>query len=312
MKIVIIIYAILWFILLLWFGLMCIRDKCFPPISKDDFWYWIIILVFAPIVVLIGVPFAFFSNYKDREIKAKQKAERQTQEKLRQEKADAALKAYDEVSGLNWCTSDDYVSIARSLYQIVENNGYDVILKCLDKIFLPKEYELKIKECEQSGIGDKSKPYIKLPDGNQDFDIFKYFNVEQSCMGAWQAYLLYTLWHVLPLWWHANYDSRDYVFSKEDAMFHNKKTVIELAKFEKKELDENLVAQVVADKFRNVDAAPKVINKDDKYYVSCCYWTMFGGLIREFIEITIQDNKVKEFVPFKKDTISEFRCSIRF
>lgn len=313
MKIAIIIYAISWLILLLWYGKMFIWDKFRP-----EWWFWIIIFVFAPIIVLI-LPFAIFLNYKEKKIKKiqdaerqRQDAERQTQEKLRQEKVDAALQAYDAVSGLNCCTSDDYISIARSLFQIVKDKRYDAILKYLDKISLSQKFELKIKECEQSGIGDKSKLYIKLPDGNQDFDIFKYLNVEHSCMGSWQAYLLYTLWHVLPLWWHANYDSRDYVFSKEDAMFHNKQTVIELAKFEKKELDENLVAQVVADKFRNVDATPKVINKDDKYYVSCCYWTMFGGLIREFIEITIQDNKVKEFVPFKKDTISEFRCSIRF
>lgn len=34
--------------------------------------------------------------------------------------------------------------------------------------------------------------------------------------------------------------------------------------------------------------------------------------MREFLEITIQDNKVKEFVPFKEDTLSEYRCEIMF
>lgn len=314
MKIAIIIYAISWLILLLWYGKMFIWDKY----SRPEWWFWIIIFVFAPIIILI-LPFAIFSNYKEKKIKKiqdaerqRQENERQRQEKLRQEKVDAALQAYDAVSGLNCCTSYDYISIARSLLRIVKGKRYDAISKCLDKISLPKEYELKIKECEQSGIGDKSKPYIKLPDGDQDFNIFKYLNVEQSCMGAWQAYLLYTLWHVLPLWWHANYDSRDYVFSEEDAMFHNMETITELAKFNKEELDENSVALEVAYKLRNVDATLKVINRDDKYYVSCCYWTMFGGLIREFVEITIQDNKVKEFVPFKKDLLIEFECGIKF
>ena len=38
--------------------------------------------------------------------------------------------------------------------------------------------------------------------------------------------------------------------------------------------------------------------------------------MREFLEITIQDNKVKEFVPFKEDTLSKskskYRCEIMF
>ena len=44
------------------------------------------------------------------------------------------------------------------------------------------------------------------------------------------------------------------------------------------------------------DVTPKVTRYEDKYYVSCCYWSEFGGLIRELVEIKIENNKVTEFL----------------
>ena len=313
MKTVIIIYVISWIILLLWF-----RHFKKMDFSRNDVALWLIIFLFAPIVA-ITIPLAIISGNKNRKEEKKKAIERrieeaklETERKLRQEKIDIALRTYDEISKLNYCIPDDYITVARNLHRMIKDKSYDVILKYFTKISLSPEFELKIMECEQSGIGDKSKLYIKLPDDKHDFNIFKYLNVEQSCMGAWQAYLTYTLWHLLPLWNHAIYDSREFVFNKDEAMIQNLKCVVELAKLRSEKVDVNLFAKVIKEKFSNVDnVTPEVFNKDDKYYVSCCYWTMFGGLIREFIEITIQNNKVTEFFPFKKDTISVFQCGIR-
>lgn len=325
MKTVLIIYAISWFILLLWFGQMYVRKKMDFSVEQNVIWFWVVIFIFAPIIVLT-IPFVIILNNKNRKEEDKREIERRIEEekleierKLRQEKIDTALRIYDKISKLNYGVPDDYITVARNLHRIVKDNGYDVILKCLTKISLSPEFKLKIMECEQSGTGDKSKLYIKLSDDKQDFDIFKYLNVEHSCMGAWQAYLLYTLWHILPLWWHSNYDSREFVFNKDAAMIENLKSAVELAKVKNEKVDVTLLAKVIKEKYKNInDVAPKVLNgptlfeENDKYYISCCYWTMFGGLIREFVEITIQDNKVKEFFPFKKDTISKFECGIRF
>ena len=67
------------------------------------------------------------------------------------------------------------------------------------------------------GHGDESKLYIEMPDGVYDYDIFAHLQMEPSPKNAWKVYLIHTLWHVLPLWWHSNYDRRVFLFDIEDS-----------------------------------------------------------------------------------------------
>lgn len=61
-----------------------------------------------------------------------------------------------------------------------------------------------------------------------------------------------------------------------------------------------------------IDDLTPEIAKYDKYYISCCYWSDCKGLIRELVEITIENNKVKSILNVDKKTLFKYDCGIRF
>jgi hypothetical protein len=124
-------------------------------------------------------------------------------------------------------------------------------------------------------------------------------SVENSHDGAWQAYLIHFLWHILPTFWHGGYDSRTYLFSKDD--LRTLKTI--------EEKDQGVVAYL-----EDFDLTPEIVKStlNDKYYITCCYWSDWGGLIRELVEITIDDNKVVDFFNVQEKVEFEYDCGIKF
>ncbi len=57
--------------------------------------------------------------------------------------------------------------------------------------------------------------------------------------------------------------------------------------------------------------SPDVVFADGKFYVSCCYFTNFGGMIQETVEIAI-DNGKASFHVIEQKTLVEYDCGIRF
>ena len=209
-----------------------------------------------------------------------------------------ALKAYHAIiQGREQNAAADYIAIAEEFGALVYKQEYDSLLKCLDKINLP-EGRLIVEIVKPEVPRDKSCLVISLPNGGNDENIFNHLQVEQSCMGAWQANLLHNLWRALPLFGHAIYDARDYLFVKED--MHMIKTLNEEDRLS---IMENIV------KF---DFTPEVRESNGKFYISCCYWSNFFGLIREFSEIKIENNKITDIVPFDEKTEYRYDCGIRF
>ena len=128
---------------------------------------------------------------------------------------------------------------------LVKQQKYDEFLNLLNKTSLPSGMKLGMKECIRQGNGDRRR---------------------------------------LPLWWHDNYNKRDYIYSKEDI---NKITHF---------VDRNFDASVLV----NYDLAQEIYGENGRYYISCCYWTDFGGLKREYVEISLLDGKLDKihFPPF--------------
>lgn len=48
------------------------------------------------------------------------------------------------------------------------------------------------------------------------------------------------------------------------------------------------------------------------YYITCCYWSDWGGLIKELIEIKIENNKVTSIFNVDKTLLFEYDCGIMF
>lgn len=232
----------------------------------------------------------FNRKKKEKEIRLQREAER-----IKKEEALIVYKAIDQAKKLN--SSVDYMAIAAKFRSLVFKHEYHSLLECLDQITLPQG-KLIIEGIKPEISRNKSILMIALQDGKRDEKIFDYLQVEQSCMGAWQAYLLHSLWHVLPLFGHAIYDSRDYLFTKEDIQSIN---VLN-------EADKTNILRIIS----NIDITPEVFENNGKYYISCCYWSNFYGLVREYSEIKIENKKVSDIVKFDEKVEYRYDCGIRF
>ncbi len=191
---------------------------------------------------------------------------------------------------------------ARSLREAVGKKEYDSIQGMLDKAVLPAGHTFGIKLCEMDSesLGDWSEPFIQTPDGTLDKSIFDFFRFEDSPMGAWQAFLLHQMWHYLPLWWHANYERRHYLYSHEDAPIFDRP----LPYFKKKVM--------ISPDFSRFNLVPEVYHESAEYYISGCFWTDFGGLIREYSKLTFKDGMLDGFFVFDEKTLVEYDCGICF
>ena len=221
-----------------------------------------------------------------------------------QERKDAVKKEYLRVVACSKNMADrSMVKTAQALREAVDNNEYDSILRVLDKAVLPSGYTFGIKPCVTEGdfnLGDWSKPFVQMPDGKRSESIFEFFRFEESSMGVWQAFLLHQMWHYLPLWWHANYDWRHYHYSQEDApVFHDP-----LPYFQKK--------VIISPDFSRFNLTPEVYNEGEVFYISSCYWTSFGGLIREYAKLTFKEGKLDGFFVFEEQTLVEYDSGIVF
>ena len=312
MKTIVIVYAVSWLILLVVYIISLFQDK--KSKKKDDAFMkyinehkskkeriidklvYVVMLMFAPLVVFI-VPYILI---RDMKIKNQERANIEWREKREKEqeehRTDCSAKYSTWVNSKQNQCRDDFVHIARSLKNLVKEKSYQDIIKLLDKVSLPSPMKLGVQECEHQGSGAVSRLFIDSPKNARDYNIFEHLKFEDSPMGAWQAYLLCQIRHYLPLWWHANYDKRDYIYTRED--FSDITHIV----------DRGFNVDVLND--YNVN--PEIYGKEGKYYISCCFWTEFGGLRREFVEISLESNRFESLFVFDDKVLYEYQCGILF
>ena len=200
----------------------------------------------------------------------------------------------------------DLIQVAEELQQIVKrdkNLGYfegyyrcTDMIGCLNNLTLPASTYLNVRRCCNVGIGDRSHLYISK--GKIcDYSIWDHIAVEDSHMGAWQTYLLYSVWHTLPFFWHGLYDKRSYIYSEND---------IARIEFRKNEVPKAAMG------IREFNIIPEVVKTGSKYYVTCCYWNNWTGLNREVVEITIENNKVKKIAVIETYNFIKYHCGILY
>jgi len=307
MKITFIIYGVSWLILLAIY-LYRRKENTFKWNEADgvEKFALIFVVLLAPIVVLF-IPFMLFSQVRDKKKSQKVTEARERQEREEQEYRTNALAAMHQAKA-NRTQKDisdfkQFLSSARSSYStnfythMQDENNYPLIMTILHKLSLPEGASLLVEKCKQQGIGDRSKLFIETPKGAYDYSIWDYISVEKSAEGAWNAYLLDNLWHVLPMFWHALYDRRYYLFFPEFTDF------IECLQKDDTQTLRKVLKQHVT--------SPDVIYANGKFYVSCCYFTNFGGLIQETVEITIYNGKAS-FHSIEQKTLFEYNCGIMF
>lgn len=197
----------------------------------------------------------------------------------------------------NGCTPE-HVKVAQRLTGLAEGdcNG---ILRILGKASLPEGATVEVEG------GEISRLIVRHPDGNLYECVFDVVRFEDSLMGAWQAFLLHQTWrYLLPLIWHGNGYRRYYIYEREDLnrllTGANEHGWMPGRRFE----------AITSRNADTVDFAPELIKANERYYVSCCYWTDWGGLIREHAELTLKEDLLDEFVSFYDETIWPYQCGI--
>ena len=313
MKTVVIVYAISWLILFVVYLVSLFEDRKSKKVDKAlkdllnkhksrrdkilDKLLYVILVVFAPLVVFV-VPYVVVKHVKSKkEARIREKEKRKAEQEYERHKKECSENYSKWANRKNNSCGKDYIRLAHSLMDLVKQKKYEELLNLLNKMSLPSTMKLGVMECaRQGGAGVRSNLCIKISDDALTFNIYKYLEFENSAMGAWQAFLIERLWHSLPLWWHENYNKRDYIYSKEDI---NKITHF---------VDRNFDASVLA----NYDLAPEIYGENGMYYISCCYWTDFGGLKREYVEISLLDGKLDKPFLFDQKVIHSYDCSIMF
>ena len=306
MKIVLILFVVSWLILLAIY--LYNRKESTYSWSEAD---WVersalfFVILFAPIVVLF-FPFMLYSQARDKKKSRKAAEEREKQEQEEKEYRSKAMASLQQAKANCLNGSADFHSFlesAKSAYStnfythMQDEKNYPLIMTILHKLSLPEGSSLLVEKCKQQGIGDRSNLFIETPKGTYDYSIWDYISVEKSAEGAWNAYLLDNLWHVLPMFWHALYDRRYYLFFPEFTDY------IECLQKEDTQTLRKVLKQHVT--------SPDVVVADGKFYVSCCYFTNFGGLIQETVEITINNGKAS-FHSIEEKTLFEYNCGIMF
>lgn len=312
MRTIAIVYAVSWLILLIVYIISLFQDK--KSKRKDDAleqflnkhkstkekimdkFIYVIMIVFAPLVVFV-IPYILIKDIKSKKQARIREEERERSEREEKEHIAVCATNYSALVGekQNRC-GDDYIRIAKSLKKLVNKKSYQDIFILLDKTSLPAAMKLGVRECDHMGAGSVSRLIIETAENVRENDIFNYLKFEDSPMGAWQAYLLCQMWHYLPLWWHANYDKRDYIYTREDFS--------DITHF----IDRGFNADVL----NEFNIKPEIYWKDGKYYITCCFWTDFGGLKREFVEVSIKDNRFEGLFVFEEKIIYEYQCGIMF
>ena len=260
MKIVAIVYAISLLILLIMYLFNHKKSKGFIFKAKESWYITIIAALFvfiaAPAIVLL-YPFFYIKSSKQKKEIEKRNLEWDKKQEEEQRQKELALARYDEVlnNRKNECDSD-FIDLAQQLRSSIKNKDYHSIALILDRLILPSGTSLRVEECKREGIGDESRLYVKPSFGERDFKVFDTLCFERSCMGTWQAFLLHQIRYYLPLWWHANYIRRDYIYSSSDL--------------------DIIRDSLSLDGIRDLDLAPTIYRSGNHYYVSCAYWSEFG------------------------------------
>ena len=207
------------------------------------------------------------------------------------------------------------LDVAYSLLRAVKERKYTTLLAHLDHLHLPEGKNLFVQFPSHHGCGDRSRLYVAdsmygqemghfflyyddnrkpAPYDERSYNILHHLRVDDTLMGAWQALLVSQLWHVLPIWWHGAYDERRYIFTMEHL-----RQLVALPRKDRSALHLQPSDYTVTPEY--VEAGKGC------YYFTWCYWTEWGGLIRETHQVTICDG-IATVLHLDEETLHRYDC----
>lgn len=272
----------------------------------DNNWWHIAIIIGSPLIVVCVLPIVLTQDVVDKIKTKKLDRERQLKEQERLKRIDMAHREMSQPQLIVLTSNDAFHELTMQYYTtIILDQHYDRIIdmfscnhshqtKREQLVYLSNTEKLCVELCKMAGIGDNSKLYVKTEDDNRDYDVFGHLNFEVSPYGAWVAYLIYEMWHNLPSFWHGNYSFRKYLYAQEDFSYIKER-----------------YHQAMPALDETYDVAPRIYWANTRAYISCCYWTDWGGLIREIVRIDFEGNKVT-ITDIDNHVLLPYDCGIFF
>lgn len=183
------------------------------------------------------------------------------------------------------------------------------VFEILSELSLANEYSigLRLASSSTNAIGDESSFYICTSSGEKDENFLKYIDVKPSPMAVWEAYLIKTSDTVMPVYWHGGYITRKYIFSKSDLKQITGKHGI-------KPLGGYDLSGISKEKLLNPYISIEKSDCNNTYLaeVYCTFWNDWKGLVREHVQIIIENNKVIKYENIGHLIIFPYDCGICF
>ena len=283
MKIALIIYIASWIILLAIYVGCVIDDKStsysddVQSVQKRNIGYYFLLFIFAPLVVLrlLYIVIRVFIQHRKET-----KAIKDRILHVKEQQKIAFEKYKNAVDSASFLITEEFIEIAENFRLMANERSCSESFECLNKLSLPVD-SLLMRRMDRICIND----FV--------YNIWEHITVEDSCMGVWQTYLFASTF----CYRCDVYDRRSYIYSEKS---------IDRIKFITKE-PPKAISEV-----KNFNLTPEMAKVGSEYYLSCCYWNDWSGLNREFMKITIDDNKVARITEIKIDNLIKYHCGVLF
>ena len=158
---------------------------------------------------------------------------------------------------------------------------------------------LELRLPEETGHGDNSHLCVCDPSGESTEDIIHNLIVKPTVKAAWQLYLLNNITDVLPHFWHGCYNKCTYIF--QESVIDG---ILPLKFHDLSELSaQNLFVPLVEVKEKNEQGCTMLVR--------CCYWNAWRGLVKEEVNIRIENGRC---VSYERNTTDLFKyhCGMWF
>ncbi|MDO4191059.1 MAG: hypothetical protein Q4D14_05175 [Bacteroidales bacterium] len=188
------------------------------------------------------------------------------------------------------------LSTTKTLLYSLELGDYNQLMSYFPNLKLTeKNATLTVEKYKEHGLGSTSQLIVEQPEQKtHELSIQQDIIIDNTTASIWQIYMLHNLWRLLPLFWHANYSAREYLFSKQ--------TWEKIAK----EINEN------CGNFTNDDLCPYILNNGNTFYITACFWSDFDGLVRDICAIKTKGNRIEQILDVDERVMHKYWCGILF
>lgn len=228
------------------------------------------------------------------------------QARAEQEEYERWVKEIEETPKWEVTLGNEY-ELGIRLQELVDKKNYDAVIGCFDKLHLREGGKMEVQLYDPQSdeawenAGAPSYVVITTPDGktyrNTEDEFWLCLSAENTIETVWQIVMLDNLWYYLPMYWHAAYQRKEFIYTQE-----------QLQELQEGYKDSKRAAGFATMEF---DIEPRIlVDEKGQYYASVCHWTIFGGLYRRKFVIEIDEDNHASIVEYGNEHLFHYKTGI--